>query len=215
MRQSIAVFFLLFVTGTSIQSAHIPHDGPAAPNFNQTYVAVLTQPSTVFNIIQKDFEKTNSYTAASYVQYVEQTGSQALIVPWDLPMQEMIHILEQTNGLVLPGGAADDTHKNAYTDRTYAIYQWAMQRNTDGYHYFIWAVCQGFEQMLIMSANNDFSVLDKGFADHTEHEVKIVDDQAWKRSKLFGRMNYYKAAYAFSRRDMLYGHEQGITPEDF
>lgn len=76
---------------------------------------------------------------------------------------------------MFPGGDGPTFTKNLYSDRIYAIYNYAIEKNKSGKYYFIWGVCQGFQQILMDMADNNPNVIDGGFDDHTEHKVEITD----------------------------------------
>lgn len=96
MKLSSIVLIAIFSTQAALTNP--TPDGPAAPPFKQTYVAIITQPAEGFDQLVPNFEWDNSYIPGSYVQYVEQTGAQAILVPYDLPWDELTHVLDQTNG---------------------------------------------------------------------------------------------------------------------
>lgn len=80
---------------------------------------MLTQPDTVSHndakIKKLNFE--HSYIATSYVKYVEQSGARPLLLPWDLPWNEMKELLDYSHGLILPGGDYTINKENAYTNK--------------------------------------------------------------------------------------------------
>ena len=209
------VLLAIFLTQAAAFTNPTP-DGPVAPPFNQTYVAIITQPVKGFDELVPNTMQNNSYIAGSYVQYVEQTGAQAILVPYDLPWDELTHVLDQTNGQVFPGGGGGDgASGNLYSDRMFAIYNYAVTKNVYGKYYFIWAVCLGFQQMLINMADYNPNVIVGGFDDEGEHKVKIESQKKWQESKLFGKVDQYKTLHVFSQRDLVYHHKFGITPEGF
>lgn len=179
------------------------------PDFSQTNVIVLTQPTTFTDEVYGQ-----SYVAASYVKYVEQTGAHCLVIPWDLPWSEMELILKQCQGILLPGGAARIKSKNPYSDRIFDLYTWIKNSNDEGHHFFIWGICLGFEELLIASAGNDYSALDTGFDDYTKLPVTI-NEKKWKESECFGKMDLDRVKSVFAKPYIVFGHSDGMTPTHF
>lgn len=141
------------------------------------------------------------------------------MVPYDSPWEEITSILENCHGLVMPGGASDIITDNPYSKRVYEIYKWIKNRNEEGCSFFIWAVCQGFEQMLINYDGNKKTVLDKGLMDHRTHKVTIKnEDDVWNVSPVFG--NNHKItndiSIAFKNSNaFFYAHNYGLYHESF
>lgn len=194
------------------------------PKFPKTYIGVITQPNTEYKIYTKNtngtFSEENSYIASSYVKYVEQTGAVALLIPYDLPLEELNAVMNQTNGILFPGGAAALLNRTSetptpYMNRINYMVQYAKQRNDAGQFFSIWGECLGFEEMVLSLSNLDPSNLMPGFDDVNQVHPTKVTDKFFKRSRLFGLMDYYESMYFFGRDSMWYHHVMGITPEKF
>jgi len=48
-----------------------------------------------------------SEVVGSYVDWVEQTGAEVALIPFDMPWTTLTQALSLTQGMVLPGGAAE------------------------------------------------------------------------------------------------------------
>lgn len=86
---------------------------------------------------------------AAYVKFVEQAGGIPIPIQLStLSDTEIRAITRRTNGLLIPGGGEDLTHKNGswteFTRKISIAYDEAKKINDDGKHYPIWAVCMGF-----------------------------------------------------------------------
>jgi len=84
---------------------------------------------------------------------VQQTGAEAALIPFDMPWITMIHLLENTQGILLPGGAAELVNfestksTSAYQNRIHKIMEWVKVRNDkDKIYYPVWGTCLGFEE---------------------------------------------------------------------
>jgi hypothetical protein len=73
-----------------------------------------------------------------------------------LPWSEISAVLEQCNGLVLPGGSVGLVEGEGagkvptfYMKKIDAVIRWATRRNLGGKFFSIWAVCLGFEELFL------------------------------------------------------------------
>jgi hypothetical protein len=194
---TLALVYFLALLQTSLQITN-PHSeykqSQKGKKWNQVYIAILSQPNNIYSKIldtkeeQHEFRRQNSFITSSYVKYLEQSGAQSLLVPWDLPLTKLKLVLNDTHGIILPGGGVGILHKTRYTKRIKEIYDWIKRKNDDGCSYAIWAVCQGLEEMLISRRK---PVIDQGMNDHTEHDITILNGKKNKfwLSPIFGSGN--------------------------
>merc|ERR1712151_840993 len=143
-----------------------------------------------------------SEVVGSYVDWVEQTGAEAALVPFDMPWHVLIKVLSHTQALVLPGGAAE-------------LVEWAKLRNKKHY-YPVWGTCLGFEEAVISFAGNNGKSLLNGFDDKGKfHEVNLRPT-FWK-SKFFGNLDISKKTIksVFGKPISYYFHSEGISVEHF
>lgn len=188
--------------------------------WTQTYIAIFTQPNTLYEDLsdERDFLEKNSYVASSYIKYVEATGSQTLIIPWDMPWGEMVPILENTHGIILPGGNAEIIKQNPYMDKIKKVLNWVKERNDKGFYYFVLGICMGYEQMLISEAE-DHDVLESGFNHYDKTPVNIPDIQIIKESKFFNNLSVLDLREALDvlsgPKNILYAHGDGISLEAY
>lgn len=186
-------------------------------SFKKTYIGIMSQPATIWNKMIPGFSKHNSYIATSYMKYTEQTGAQSLLIPWDLPWEELTELLEQTNGLVFPGGAAElvDEKGNVteYMERLTQIMDWAIKKNENGYWYSLLGECLGLEEMMIGLAGNNSTMLEKGFEDENYvHSIK-VNKRMFVKSAMYGLMQKKNAFRIFKEEKIFFNHGSGISPK--
>lgn len=185
------------------------------------YVAIITQPNRAFGKILKDedFYKKNSSVAASYSKYVESSSAQPLLIPWDLPWPEMVKVLKQTHGMMLPGGGYDIYNQDGdpYNQKISKIIDWATQRNKDGYIFFIFAICQGLNQMLIKLANNDPNIVETDqFNDHGAHPIKLESEKDQKNGFENFAIGYNKSILEFfAKSSAMYSHNDGLSKDKY
>lgn len=99
-----ALLPLLLILGYTLTS------NPPSPKpiFPKTYICIMTYPDPKYQGSTNSSKSHNnsSYVSASYVKYLSQTGAVPLVVPWDLPWEELASVLGGCNGVLLPGGGA-------------------------------------------------------------------------------------------------------------
>lgn len=126
----------------------------------------------------------------SYVDWVEQTGAAAALIPFDMPFEVMVKILKQTQGMVLPGGAVELVHfkqksrTTPYQDKLHKILAWTRRYNDAGNYYPVWGTCLGMEELLISFNKNGGDALEDGFDDHKGYHAVKLNKDFWK-SKFF------------------------------
>lgn len=191
------------------------------PDSRIPVIAIISQPATTYQRQFPDGGGNFSEVVGSYVDWVEQTGAEAALVPFDMPWHVLIKVLSHTQALVLPGGAAElvEVDKNNkttdYMDRIHKIIEWAKLRNKKHY-YPVWGTCLGFEEAVISFAGNNGKSLLNGFDDKGKfHEVSLRPT-FWK-SKFFGNLDISKKTInsVFSKPIAYYFHSEGISVEHF
>ena len=188
------------------------------PEYNQTFVAVLTQP---FNY-SKQMDPPNlnlSMTAESYHKYTEETGATSLVIPYDMPWERMKEILDQLQGIVLPGGKAmfadQDGKVTYYGSQILKIYNYVIERNEANKPFFLFGVCLGFQEILKAATGGDLTLVQDGFNDYGVHSIQFFLTDFIKKSKVLSRGNLADYVQAFKEPYFIYQHRFGIAPEHF
>merc|ERR1712048_1466790 len=70
-------------------------------------IAIISQPATTYQKQFPDGGDNFSEIVGSYVDYVQQTGAEAALIPFDMPWNTMSSLLNNVQGILLPGGAAE------------------------------------------------------------------------------------------------------------
>lgn len=158
-----------------------------------------------------------SEVVGSYVDWVQQTGAEAALLPFDMPWEVLTQALSLTNGMVLPGGAAELVDfKNAsattdYQNRIHAILTWVKKQNDSGKYYPVWGTCLGFEEMAISFGGNTGKVLQDGFDDKARYHEVTLKPAFWA-SDFFGKLSVSKQMIkeVFDRPIAYYYHSEGL-----
>jgi len=88
---------------------------------------------------------------ASYAEWIEQLGANIIPIPYTLEQDEIVALMRQLNGLILPGGGTAVFGKSSYEfyrQRVYFALDTAKLINEEGTHFPVWGTCMGFEQIV-------------------------------------------------------------------
>ena len=210
---------ILLVSITTINSMllykpDLPENNTPLSNYNQTFVAVLTQPYPL-SIPNLNL----SYTSESYHKYTEETGATSLVIPYDMPWERMKEILDQLQGIVLPGGIAafadQDGKLTYYGSQILKIYKYVIERNEANKPFFVFGVCLGFQELIKAATGGDLTVIQGGFNDRGLHSVEFLPTDFMTKSKVLSRGNLNDYIKVFQKQYIFYQHDFGITPEHF
>jgi len=166
----------------------------------------------IVGILTQEHDSKRTYIAASYVKWVESAGARAVPLfyeRWD--KTTMIKMLKSINGVVLPGGGAD--FQGRYLDSLNTIFEYVKSSNDNGDHFPLWGTCLGFEELLILGAN-DTSVLEVGF-DSEDLTLALELTGAASGSKFFKAMPENLKKIVTTEKVTYNNHECGISPEHF
>jgi len=160
-----------------------------------------------------------THNAESYHKYIEETGASSLVIPYDMPWDRMEEILDQLQGLLLPGGEVDkfnvDGKPNYYGQQILNIYEYAISRNEKDRPFFLFGICLGFQELIRAASKNALDVIQGGFSDHFPHSVEFQPLDFFFKSKVLSRGNIEEYARVFKEQSFYYNHELGITPDHF
>jgi gamma-glutamyl hydrolase len=105
-------------------------------------------------------KKTNRAYISKYVQWIESSGAEATVIPYDLPEAQLKTALDAVKGLVLPGGAIEN--KETHTDAQRAAYwrsmrfafEYAKAVNDAGRYFPVFGICLGLETLFILESGD-------------------------------------------------------------
>jgi len=166
----------------------------------------------IVGILSQYYDQSKTYIAASYVKWVESAGGRAvpfLFERWD--QEKLLKMLKSVNGVIFPGGGAE--FKGKYLDALVTIFNYAKAANDAGEHFPLWGTCLGFQELLILGANNT-GILDVGF-DSEDLTLALDITPAANKSKLFKAMPENLREIIVQKKVTYNNHECGISPEHF
>jgi len=138
-------------------------------------------------VLDQDFVdgSKRTFIAASYVKWVESGGGRVAPLFYEKwSANQMIAMLKNLNGVLLPGGGVKMTGK--YYDQLQVIFNYAKQSNDNGVYFPIWGSCLGSRELLCIVAN-DTSIIDGGF-DSEDMPLAMELTAAADQSKLIKAM---------------------------
>ena len=112
-----------------------------------------------------------SYLDKDYITWVEMSGANALLIPYNTASIE--HYLDLVQGIVWVGGAIENTktHSNQQYKTLIAIFKkifsYAVKENDKGNYFPLWGTCLGFELLAMMGENYK-----DGYFTHLQHAEK-------------------------------------------
>ncbi|KAI4470280.1 protease family c26 gamma-glutamyl hydrolase [Holotrichia oblita] len=90
----------------------------------------------------------DSFIAASYVKYLESAGARVVPIMIGKNKEYYKELINNTNGILFPGGATFFNQSDGYADAGQIIYDIALELNQNGDYYPIWGTCLGMELMV-------------------------------------------------------------------
>lgn len=202
-----------------VRFAYTNRESTHLESFRHTYIGILTQPNDIYMRFWDDdkWDYKNSYVATSYIKYVEATGAQSVIIPWDMPWDQIEHILENTHGLIIPGGNVNLFNENALIKKIRKIYEWSKIRNDDGYPFFLIGICMGFEVLTIEMAKTPL-IMTTGYKNFDEQAVIVDDIAKMSDSPMFGgSVKEVREVLKVLKmhHNVRFAHNEGVSVENF
>jgi gamma-glutamyl hydrolase len=154
-----------------------------------------------------------TYVASSYVEWVSHTGATPVLIPYDMPTARLRKILDNLNGVLLPGGGTilkDENQKSSmYQIASEEILKYAEEKyDRQNIVFPIFAICLGFESVMMRYGGN--AILTNGLNDsHIDHPI-ILNETAFISSKFFSKLDQSIMRGVLNKPAMYYSHNLGI-----
>lgn len=157
-----------------------------------------------------------SYVSGAYVDWIQTAGTEAVLIPFDLPLSTLKYVLDNIQMLVIPGGDAAlvgvEGQPTAFQKRLHYIIEYAKKRNDMKCTFPVVGTCLGFESMLISSSGQNCSVLQSGFQNDQAARAMKYDPDAIAQSRIWRKLDPALLATVLSQDSLFYWHSYGITP---
>jgi len=168
-------------------------------------IAILASESTAI-------PEGQSYITASYVKLFQSTGAQIVPIPANMPEAKYRDILNNVNGVILPGGHAKFQTSKYYKHLEIAFNK-SIKATWNGDHFPIFGICLGFQHLIVkLSENKIIPIFDKSMEDKT---YPLIYSPLARESKMFSSLpsNLYETLgnkpYAY------HNHMFSIDVKDF
>ncbi|OAF70275.1 hypothetical protein A3Q56_01941 [Intoshia linei] len=142
------------------------------------YYRNLKYPGILFkdNTVKKTCNyKAFAYLETRYVQFIQQSGAQALPILLNKSVKYYENILNVVNGILLPGGGTHADH-SFYKNTTNIILDIINAKNDNNQHFPIMATCLGMEVLSILFSEND-NILEPCNNENTISKIILNEDQ--------------------------------------
>ncbi|XP_034481571.1 gamma-glutamyl hydrolase [Drosophila innubila] len=165
----LAVLYLITPTIADV-------DGTVSP-----IIGILAQEVHSDSKIALQYNAT-SYIAASYVKFVEGAGGR--VVPIWIGRNQSYYekLLQNINGVLLPGGATWFNQTNGYGDAGGHLIRIAKQINDNGTFFPVWGTCLGMELLVFKMANG---IETRSDCESLGEALPLEFKQDYKQSRLF------------------------------
>lgn len=158
-----------------------------------------------------------SYIKNSYAEFIEAGGAIPVAVPWDLPENDLVLLLNSLNGMLFTGGDAsmweydekiNDITFTTFVERAAFIMNYIIHLNDKGIHYPLYGICQGFE-IISMALHKKPHIIDN--FKHPGQLDKVELTEEGRKSRMFGNMPDHLVEFMKKERSMFYNHRYGFN----
>jgi gamma-glutamyl hydrolase len=177
-------------------------------------IGVIAQPASN-HLDNEYFHAQNhwNYIPRSYVDWVSHSGAMPVLIPFDIPLDALDHLLDSIQGVLFPGGGSalfdEHGHPTLFQQRTKHIMDFAQKKNDNGVYYPIIGTCFGFQSMVIAMADQDPDLLSCNFGDEeTYHAVEKTSD--WSKGTFWKTMDQTLVDSALKTGHLYYSHNCGF-----
>ena len=105
----VATLVLLNITGevSSLHRLKSFKNPNYMDNFRDPVIGIVTLPLSTYFKQKFNSNSYKGYIASSYKKWIEQTGARAVAIPHFASLREIDQLLNQVNGLLIPGGKTE------------------------------------------------------------------------------------------------------------
>ena len=157
-----------------------------------------------------------------YVRWIEGGGGKAIYIDYNSTEEELKHIFNQINGLMLMGGAAKLVEYNKtsgrneltfYAKKAKYMIDLAKEAYNNGDYFPIWGICLGFE-IIMLSVAEDYNIMKTGCNCFKYNDILNFTHQAYS-SRMLSLLTR-KQLYELETNPITYNsHNDFFTTEDF
>eukprot|EP00727_Mastigamoeba_balamuthi_P008063 m51a1_g3878 putative peptidase c26 family protein (434) ;mRNA; r:30437-32299 len=173
-------------------------------------IAVLTQPTSPELIAYGP-----SFLAASYAKWLESAGARVSPLLHTMGAEEMRAFLSKVNGVLLPGGGILWDHHPEYVAALRTVFAAAKQFNDAGDYFPLWGTCLGFEELIMLAADDPWGdALDCGM-DSRNLALKVGFTNASSSSRLWSGVPSFVVDDYATQPIAYHAHSCGVSVDRF
>lgn len=121
--------------------------------YDRPIVGILTQP------VDLNDPKTSDFIQGPYVKFVESFGGRAVPVDWRLPFNETMALMDEINGLIIPGGSdqpliTENGEFTSYLKSIEKILAYAKLQNDDNDYFPVLGIGRGHQAIHLVETKN-------------------------------------------------------------
>ncbi|KAJ4734249.1 Gamma-glutamyl hydrolase [Rhynchospora pubera] len=196
---------ILLPTDRSNQAQNCPSSDPLS--YNYPVIGIITHPGDGAG--GRLSNSTNvSYIAASYVKFVEAAGARVVPIVYNEAEEIIAEKLKLVNGVIFTGGSAKT---GPYFERIKNVFQIILDRNDEGEHFPLLAICLGFE-LVTKTVSKDNNILERFSAKNQASILQFVDNAATNIS-IFQRFSPQLIEKLGTDCLVMQNHIFGISPQ--
>ncbi|KAM3132210.1 hypothetical protein pb186bvf_015670 [Paramecium bursaria] len=180
-------------------------------SFDQPIIGILTQASDYKGYPGDQY----SYIAASYVKFVESSGARVVPIPYEANNTVLEEYFQKINGLLVPGGDValiENGKPSQFTKALAYLTQRAIDVNSAGEVFPIYAVCMGFQALHIIIAGYKEDVLFQVFG---ESAINHAIQNPLRTANLYKDLNDNLFNSLATDNVVYYNHHWAVSPNSY
>jgi hypothetical protein len=159
-------------------------------------------------------DSTSGCLNSFYGMWLQSVGIRIVPLPWNAAANDKRALLDQVNGVFLPGGDLEGKAWAEFYAAMQPVYDYAIERTSRHDKFWVWGTCQGF-QVLATLAARDPSILQCVYHGVESAMLPLhFTEYGASQSIMFGGDAQARQLYA-TKNVTLNLHHCGITPEDW
>ncbi|KAK4876561.1 hypothetical protein RN001_009067 [Aquatica leii] len=156
-------------------------------------------------------EKYDSFIAASYVKLLESAGARVIPI-WIGQNKDYYHkVVDNTNGIVFPGGAVYFNQTCGYSEAGQIIYNYAVKLNRNGDYYPIWGICLGMELLMEVAVGLSNTEV-RETCSSTKISLPLEFKNGYRTSKTFKNASH-EVIHILTNENVTYNYHQFCVTE--
>lgn len=160
----------------------------------------------------------NSYIAESYVQLVQLAGATPVFVEFDLPLDKLDWLLENIEGLIIPGADAFSFGFPEQPNILQKRIMWMVEKvkaiNDKGKYFPVFSECFGFQAIIRGLSDYQKGVIAEDL-NNTANQGILEKTEEFDNSQLWNKIDPELTEQVWNSGFLAFSHNKGLYPADF